>query len=125
MMVDARGVDGASLDLVEHRIRDAVARIAAARGVGSTVTGLRGGDPVTLDRSLALAALRAAQRRGIPAEPTWSGAGHDVQHVAARVASLLLFVPLRGGESHTPAEGADAAEIAAAALIARDVLNER
>jgi len=125
MMVDARGVDAASLDLVEHRVRDAVAKIAAARGVEATVTGLRGGQPVTLDRDLALAALHAAQRRGIAAEPTWSGAGHDVQHLAALVPSLLLFVPLRGGESHTPDEGADAAEIEAAALIARDVLAAR
>jgi hydantoinase/carbamoylase family amidase len=125
LLVDARGVDAASLDLVEARVRAAVDRIAAARGVTATVTGLRGGQPVTLDRELALAALRAAQRRGIAAEPTWSGAGHDAQHLSALVPSLLLFVPLRGGESHTPQEDADAGEIEAATLVALDVLAER
>ena len=125
LIVDARGVDAASLDLVEARVRDAVDRIALARGVTATVTGLRGGQPVTLDRELALAALAAAQRRGIAAEPTWSGAGHDAQHIAALAPSLLLFVPLRGGESHTPHEEADAGDSEAATLVAIDVLGGR
>jgi hydantoinase/carbamoylase family amidase len=125
LVLDARGVDGASLDVVEGRVRDAVEKIAARRGVAATITALRGGQPVALDRELALEALLAARRRGIAAEPTWSGAGHDVQHIAALVPSLLLFVPLRGGESHTPQEDADVAEIEAAVLVARDVMAAR
>jgi hypothetical protein len=39
--------------------------------------------------------------------------------------TLLLFVPLHGGESHTPHEGADPAEIEQATLIAGDVLAGR
>jgi hydantoinase/carbamoylase family amidase len=123
--VDARSVDAASLDWIEHRIHDDVERIAAARGVGATVTRLRGGEPVTLDPDLARAALDAARQRGIAAHVSWSGAGHDVQHIAALVPSLLLFVPLRGGQSHTPFERAEDGEIEAAALIARDVLAAR
>jgi hypothetical protein len=37
--------------------------------------------------------------------------------------ALLLFVPLQGGESHTPFEEADATDISHAALIATEVLS--
>jgi N-carbamoyl-L-amino-acid hydrolase len=84
---------------------------------------LRAGEPVTLDPGLARTALDAARRRGLAASETWSGAGHDAQHLAALTPTLLLFVPLHGGESHTPFEDADAAEIADAALLAIEVLD--
>jgi hydantoinase/carbamoylase family amidase len=125
LLLDARGVEEGSLERLERRVRDDVDAIAAARGVGATVTALRGGRPVTLDPGLAHDALAAARRRRIAAEPTWSGAGHDAQHIASLAPVLLLFVPLRDGESHTPEEGADASDIDAAALIARDVLGAR
>lgn len=125
LLVDARGVDGAVLDLVERRIREAVAEVAAQRGVEGQVALLRGGEPVTLDRELGIAAGLAAQRLGIAAEPTWSGAGHDAQHIAALTPALLLFVPLRGGESHTPFEDASAGDVRDATLIAREVLAAR
>jgi hydantoinase/carbamoylase family amidase len=125
LVVDARGIESASLARLEAAIRDAVARIAARRGVQAQVALLRGGEPVVLDAGLARAALDAATRHGIVAELTWSGAGHDAQHIAALAPALLLFVPLHGGESHTPHEGAQAAEIAAACTIAGDVLAER
>ena len=68
---------------------------------------MRSGEPVTLEPRLVQAALDAARRNGIAAAETWSGAGHDAQHLAALFPSLLVFVPLEGGESHTPLEGAD------------------
>ena len=55
---------------------------------------------------LAARALAAAIKLGIPAGETWSGAGHDAQHLAGLLPTLLVFVPLHGGESHTPQEGA-------------------
>ncbi len=53
---------------------------------------------------------------------TYSGAGHDAQHVAARVPTALLFVPLAGGASHTPEEGARDDDVMLAADVAIDVL---
>jgi len=70
-------------------------------------------------------ALEAARGQGIPAAETWSGAGHDAQHLTALAPALLLFVPLHGGESHTPQEGADMAEIVAAARVVTSVLRAR
>ena len=41
------------------------------------------------------------------------------------VPALLLFVPLHGGESHTPNEGADMDEIVQAASVMASVLAAR
>ncbi|MGZ4173330.1 MAG: diaminopropionate ammonia-lyase, partial [Solirubrobacteraceae bacterium] len=57
---------------------------------------------------------RIAARRDAAAVPTWSGAGHDTQHLAALTPTLLVFVPLEGGESHTPQQGAADRDITAA-----------
>jgi hydantoinase/carbamoylase family amidase len=117
MLLDVRGVNKSSLDRVQGEISAFVEAIAAGRGVEAEVSLLRGGDPVSLDPELARGALAAAQALGIPAAETWSGAGHDAQHLAALLPTLLVFVPLHGGESHTPAEGANMAEILAAARV--------
>ncbi|MEO6857745.1 MAG: hydantoinase/carbamoylase family amidase [Solirubrobacteraceae bacterium] len=123
MLLDLRGVDKSSLDRVEGEIRAFVEAIAADREVEAEVSLLRGGDPVSLDPELARRALAAAQGFAIPVAETWSGAGHDAQHLAALLPTLLVFVPLHGGESHTPEEGADMAEILAAARVVSAALS--
>jgi hydantoinase/carbamoylase family amidase len=123
--VDLRGIDSASLQRLETRLRDGVTQIATDRGVGAKVVLTRGGEPTELDPKLARAALAAAKRLGIPAAETWSGAGHDAQHLSALAPALLVFVPLRGGESHTPQEGADEAEILQASRVVAEVMLHR
>ncbi len=120
--IDARGIDSASLDRLDGHIRAAVGEIAARRGIEATVRVVRSGEPVTLDQGLVQTALDAARRNRIAATETWSGAGHDAQHLAALVPTLLVFVPLEGGESHTPLEGANPADIADAAVVVGEVL---
>ncbi|MBV9819985.1 MAG: hydantoinase/carbamoylase family amidase [Solirubrobacterales bacterium] len=120
--VDARAIDAASLDRLEAAIRARAADIAARRGIGVEVRLTRAGTPTALDGELARAALRAAGELGITAETTWSGSGHDAQHLIALAPTLLMFVPLHGGESHTPQEGADLDEIVAAARIVAAVM---
>jgi hydantoinase/carbamoylase family amidase len=122
LLLELRGVDAASLGRVECSVRASIEDVAARRGVSASLIGVRAGDPVTLDAELVDAALAAGRRRGLALERTWSGAGHDAQHIAALTPTLLLFVPLCGGESHTPLERADAADIEHAALVAGDVL---
>ncbi len=120
--VDARSTSAASLDRVDAAVRSSAATIAAARGVRADVRLVRGGSPTELDRDLVASALDAASRLGVPACETWSGAGHDAQHLAALMPTLLLFVPLHGGESHTPFEHASMDEILAATSVAAEVL---
>lgn len=123
LLVDVRGVSSESLGRVEAALRDAVARVGAARGLTADVALRRSGEPVTMDRGLIDAALAAARELGLPAAETWSGSGHDAQHVAAFAPALLVFVPLHGGEGHTPQEGADLGEIVDAADVVHRVLD--
>jgi hydantoinase/carbamoylase family amidase len=121
--VDVRGISVESLERVEAAVRSAVAEIAERRGVAGELRLVRGGDPVELDRALADAALSEASRLGVAAVETWSGAGHDAQHLATLMPTLLLFVPLHGGESHTPQEGASMDEIVQTGRLAAAVMN--
>ena len=120
--IDVRGISSESLARVDAAIRAATAEIAERRGVHAELELVRDGEPAHLDRELAAAALGAAAALAIPATETWSGAGHDAQHLSAIVPALLLFVPLHGGESHTPREGADMDEIVQAAGVMAAVL---
>jgi N-carbamoyl-L-amino-acid hydrolase len=120
--IDMRGIDAASLQRLEDELRARVAEIAGARGVTAAVQLTRAGEPTELDASLVAAALEAADRLGIPAEETWSGAGHDAQHLSALTAALLVFVPLHGGESHTPQEAADPDEVVQASRLVAEVM---
>jgi hydantoinase/carbamoylase family amidase len=122
MGIDMRGIDRDSLDSLERTVRDAVSGIAGRRSLAAEVTLVRAGAPVTLAPELVTRALRAASERGIAAAETWSGAGHDAQHIASFAPSLLVFVPLHGGPSHTPREGAAMAEILQAAEVVTAVL---
>ncbi len=121
--IDARGISAESLQTLDATIRSGAAEISKRRGVEVEVELVRAGEPVALDRALADAALRAAQSRSIAATETWSGSGHDAQHLAALFPTLLVFVPLEGGESHTPDEGADDDDIHDASLVVTDVLS--
>jgi N-carbamoyl-L-amino-acid hydrolase len=120
--IDVRGIASESLARVESSIRAAVEEIARRRGVAAQIELTRAGEPVTMNPALVAAALAAARALGIPATETWSGAGHDAQHVTSLAPALLLFVPLHGGESHTPEEGADMDEIVQAARVMTAVL---
>jgi len=122
--IDMRAIDARSLDRLEAAVRDAVAGIAARRGVAAETALTRAGSPVTLDPGLARRALQVASQRGYPAAETWSGAGHDAQHLGGLAPALLVFVPLHGGQSHTPREGADITEILQAAEVVAAVLGE-
>jgi hydantoinase/carbamoylase family amidase len=123
--VDMRAVEPEPLDRLEAAIREAVQATGEQRGLQTRTTLTRGGTPVALDPGLAAQALAAASARGIAAAQTWSGAGHDVQHIAAYAPALLIFVPLRGGQSHTPREGADMSDILAVADVIADVISTK
>jgi hydantoinase/carbamoylase family amidase len=117
LLIDVRGIERQSLDRIQATIESRADQIGATRELEVDLALVRGGDPVALDPELASRALAAAARLGIPATETFSGAGHDAQHLAALLPTLLMFVPLHGGESHTPHEGADLDEILDAARV--------
>jgi hydantoinase/carbamoylase family amidase len=120
--VEVRGTDAAAIARVEAALAAASDTVAARRGVRVERRLLRGGEPVMLDAGLVQAALAAAERRAARAVRTYSGAGHDAQHLASRVPVALLFVPLAGGESHTPEEHATAEDVELAAAVLVDLM---
>lgn len=120
--LEARGIEADAIARVEADLEAAIDAVARRRDVRVRRRLLRGGVPVALDAALVEAAHHAAARLGIEALSTHSGAGHDVQHLASLVPAVLLFVPLAGGESHTPQEEADMQDIAAAADVLLDLL---
>jgi N-carbamoyl-L-amino-acid hydrolase len=120
--LEVRGIDADAIAVVEHVLDAAAGEVENRRGVRVHRRLLRGGDPIALDPELAQRALDAAAGRGLNAVRTYSGAGHDAGHLAARVPAGLLFVPLAGGQSHTPQEAADDADVLAAARVLIDVL---
>jgi hydantoinase/carbamoylase family amidase len=120
--IDMRGTDGRSLDRLEEVVRARAAEIGEHRRLDVQTVLTRAGEPVDLDAGLVSATLAAATSLRIAARATWSGAGHDAQHLNALAPALLVFVPLHGGESHTPHEGAEMAEILQGAAVAARVL---
>jgi hydantoinase/carbamoylase family amidase len=120
--LEVRGIDSDAIAAVEAALERASDDVATRRGVRISRRLVRGGEPITLDSELARRALEAAARRGLRAVRTYSGAGHDAGHLAARVPAGLLFVPLAGGQSHTPHEAADDADVLGAARVLVDVL---
>jgi hydantoinase/carbamoylase family amidase len=120
--VEIRSTEPAALRSVGEAFAAACERVEARRGVSVERRLLRGGHPVELDSALVESALAAAAHHGAVAVRTYSGAGHDAQHLAAHVPTALLFVPLVRGESHTPAEDARADDVALAGEVAIDVL---
>jgi N-carbamoyl-L-amino-acid hydrolase len=122
--IDMRGIDGSSLDRLQRLTELAAAEIGRRRDVLVETVLTRTGDPVELNAAMVSAGLAAASALDIGARPTWSGAGHDAQHLNSLTAALLVFVPLHGGESHTPQEGANLDEIVHAAMLVAYVLRK-
>jgi acetylornithine deacetylase/succinyl-diaminopimelate desuccinylase-like protein len=120
--LDMRGVEAASLDRLDEAIRAHVRDVSTRRSVSAEIVVTRDGEPVELDPQLRARALQAAGEIELAVNETWSGAGHDAQHVNGLAPALLLFVPLHEGQSHTPQEGAEIGEILQAATIAAEVL---
>jgi hydantoinase/carbamoylase family amidase len=121
-LLEVRGIDGAAIAAVEGALDAAIADVERRRGVHVTRRLLRGGDPIALDSDLTQRAMDAADTRGLTAVRTYSGAGHDAGHLAAKLPAGLVFVPLAGGQSHTPHEAADDADVLAAGRVLIDVL---
>lgn len=120
--LEVRGIDADAIAAVESALDGAATEVAARRGVRIDRRLLRGGDPIALDPGLMERSMAAAAARGLDPVTTYSGAGHDAGHLAAHVPAALLFVPLAGGQSHTPQEAAGDADVAAAAQVLVDVL---
>ena len=68
-------------------------------------------EPLELDPRLVDAVERAAVEEGATSRRMPSGAGHDAMVIGRHVPAAMIFVPSRGGISHSPEEYSSPAEV--------------
>lgn len=102
--VDLRDPERARLLAAEEKIAAFIEKVAEEEGVSVTMDQLVRFDPVAFDGDLAGLIERAAVEKGFSARRMASGAGHDAQMMARLCRAAMIFVPSRGGVSHSPEE---------------------
>ena len=102
--IDARHPDPEAkrvlIDEIENRCRETAGR----RGVTVRFNHLKDIEPTPIADSLRHLIAGAAADLRFTQRPMTSGAGHDAAMMASRFPAGMIFVPSRGGRSHTPAE---------------------
>lgn len=114
-IVEFRGLDEPTLDVIETRLHALVASVPPAVSGGrraelrlervATVA------PTTTDDGLNRLMVEILERRGLPFEIMASMAGHDTQQAARRCRASMFFIPSIGGISHNPSEDSPAEDI--------------
>lgn len=105
--VDIRSVERESMDHLVGTARDSLDRLAAERGVETTIE--RGFDlhPTPMASRCREALHDGAAAAGLEVVDLHSGAAHDSMHVASVTDAGMLFAPSRDGISHSPREWTD------------------
>ena len=125
LWLETRHVDAAALDRLDVALRRRCVDIVAQRGVTLEIEERSSMEPTALSAEMVASAEQLARELKIPHRRMASGAAHDTMVFArAGVPAMMLFVPSRGGVSHSPEEFTDPEALAAgcrfaAALIQR------
>jgi N-carbamoyl-L-amino-acid hydrolase len=98
LSVEIRGMDDGTLDAAEGELR------ALAKGSGADFKPISGKHAVASDPWLVEELEAACKDIGLPFQRMSSGAGHDAMCMQAITREAMLFVPSRGGVSHSPDE---------------------
>ena len=104
MTIDVRSPTSEGFARLEPFVRETLERIAADEGLGLELRETHRKQPVALDPELQDRLEEAARAEGATTLRLASGAGHDAMVMAHHVPAAMLFVPSRGGLSHTPDE---------------------
>jgi allantoate deiminase len=102
--VDIRSPTPDGFARLEPFVRETLERIAAEESLGLELRETHRKEPVPLDAELQDRLEEAARAEGATMLRLPSGAGHDAMVLAHHVPAAMLFVPSRGGLSHTPEE---------------------
>jgi allantoate deiminase len=100
--IDVRSPDG--LAEAERLVPEVLGRIASEESVELSLVPMYRLAPAPLDADLQETLARAADDVGATHMRMPSGAGHDAMMLAPHVRAGMLFVPSRGGISHSPDE---------------------
>jgi allantoate deiminase len=102
--IDVRAPTAETLAELELLIQATVMRIADEEGLVPELEPTFALEPLVLDAGLVDVVERAAVAEGATAVRMPSGAGHDAMPIGRRVPAAMIFVPSRGGLSHSPLE---------------------
>jgi allantoate deiminase len=121
--LEVRHTEAAALETLASGLAERANAIATRRGVTLELALQSGEAPTPLSDALADGAVALARQRGIAHRVMPSGAGHDTMLFAqSGVPALMLFVPSRGGISHSPDEYTAPEQLWAGVAFARDLL---
>ncbi|MGH3022574.1 MAG: hydantoinase/carbamoylase family amidase, partial [Gaiellaceae bacterium] len=104
LTIDVRSPSPDRYAELEPFVRETLTAIAAEEALGLELAETHRKLPVALDAGLQDALEDAARAEGATTLRMPSGAGHDAMVLAHHVPAAMLFVPSRGGLSHSPEE---------------------
>lgn len=108
LVLELRSVRPRSLRAAAAQLEERLGEISGEEGCRFSMTHRSGtGEPQFMDPAVTAALERACQASGRPWRRLVSGAGHDAGMMAMAVPAGMLFVPSRGGVSHSPREHTD------------------
>lgn len=102
--VEFRHPDEAVLARQDQQLRDAVAGIAEAIGLGHSVKQIFQYAPIAFDADCVEVVRASAEALGYSHRPMISGAGHDACYLNKVAPTAMIFVPCVDGLSHNEAE---------------------
>lgn len=104
LVLDFRDTERKRIEELERAVVRAAEEAGAAHDV--TISYASDGviDPVELDQGLRALIESTATERGYSTMHLPSGAGHDSQNMATSTRTAMIFVPSKGGHSHSPLE---------------------
>ncbi len=117
LTVDLRNTRERTLQAAEERLEAAARRMAEAEGCGLEVRRLARFAPVDFDPGVIAQVEDAARTLGLGVARLPSGAGHDAQMFAPNCPTGMVFIPSRGGLSHTVREYSAPEHIRAGATV--------
>ena len=118
LLIDARAEASADLDDFGEELARLIHRIAADHGVNiAPPRQVSDNRPMPCDPELMEKLEQACEQIGARDRRMASGAGHDTAWFARVCPAAMIFVPCRGGRSHTPEEWAEPAAIALGASV--------
>lgn len=122
--VDMRGVDVASLDRMETRLRNACKKVCAKRELTYFREKTSDIPPIGMSEEMQKKLLKAAKDLKIPSRSMISGAGHDAMSFANICDTALVFIPCAKGISHNKNEFASIESICEGASVIYRYLRE-
>ena len=124
LILETRAPDEPAVEAFVAGALEAAERSVAGSGCQLQVSEISHQAPVPFDVRIQAAIAAAASRRGHPAEPLFSGAGHDAAQLTQLWPAGMLFVPSRDGVSHHADEWTEPEHLVAGAETMLDAVLE-